>query len=314
MNIVDATVQGCKPLVGFYGESSTGKTFSSLLFARGFCGPAGKIVLLDTESGRGSMYANEIPGGYKTLQLSSPFHPHRYGEAIAEIEKSGAAIGIIDSVSHAWEGVGGVLDMAATNEEKSGKPGLHNWNKPKMEHGRMVLQLLQSPIPWIVCVRAKRKTRQEKDDKGRTVIVKDEDSSPIQDSGFIYEMTVYGEINHDHQFSLVKKLHRSLADCFPSGQPITAEHGAAMARWCATGGETPKSCPASDPVKELKAQLWALLAPVRGPAVNWIQAQQWLWDECCLDPSEAVARLDAKTLAAVIAAAAKKIALQFPRK
>lgn len=237
MIIRPATRQGVKPLIGLYSESGCGKTYSSLLLARGFVGPTGKIVMIDTESGRGSLYSDVLEGGYEVLELREPFSPARYIEAIQTVEKSGASIGILDSGSHEWEGLGGVLSMAGEAEAKSGKPGLHCWRVPKMEHAKFMLKLLQSPIPWIVCLRAKYKTRQVKN-SGKTEIVKDEHSSPIQADDFIFEMTVHGEIMGDHTFRLTKCSHPDLRRCLPNNEWMTIEHGKFLAQWCAAPNKT----------------------------------------------------------------------------
>jgi len=254
--IKKATRQGVKPLVGIYGESGTGKSYSALLLARGLVGPTGRIVVADTESGRGELYSDVLPGGYEVVPFGSPFSPERYIAVVESIEKSGAGVGIIDSASHEWEGIGGVLDMASQNEEKSGKPGLHCWKGPKMAHARFMLKLLQSPIPWIVCLRAKHKSRQVKEN-GRTAIIKDDFTTPIQADDYIFELLVHGEVMQDHSFRLTKSNHPDLAKCFPTSGPITIAHGEALARWCASPGKSPEpsTAPGKDP---LKAKLWAL--------------------------------------------------------
>jgi hypothetical protein len=258
--IKKATRQGVKPLIGVYGESGCGKTFSALLLARGIVGPEGKIVIGDSESGRGSLYADVLPGGYDTLELSGPFSPQRYIQVIEAIEKSGAQIGILDSGSHEWEGIGGVLDMAAENESKSGKAGLHNWKTPKMEHAKFMLRMLQSSIPWIVCLRAKYKSRQTKEN-GKTVIIKDDHTSPIQAEDFIFEMTAHFEVMPDHTIHLTKHSHPALKDCFPEDykEPVGVKHGKLIADWCAGGtGPRPQTQAkqSGDPLMDAKRKLW----------------------------------------------------------
>jgi hypothetical protein len=92
LQIRPATRQGVKPLIGLYSESGCGKTYSSLLLARGLVGPTGKIVMIDTESGRGELYADVLPGGYEVLPLSAPFSPARY-QVMKAVEASGAQLG-----------------------------------------------------------------------------------------------------------------------------------------------------------------------------------------------------------------------------
>lgn len=237
-----ATREGVKPLIVPYSESGCGKTYSALLLARGLAGPKGKIVVADSESRRASLYADVLPGGFETFDLCEPFSPARYIEAVDSIERSGAAVGIIDSGSHEWEGPGGVLDQAGENEHKSGKPGLHNWRLPKLEHAKFVQRLLRTKIPFIICLRAKYKSRQTKENN-KTVIVRDEHVSPIQAEDFIFEATCHFEINPDHSINLTKCSHPTLRNCFPTQGPITVEHGALVAAWCQ--GTAPKAKAAS---------------------------------------------------------------------
>ena len=227
-----ATRQGVRPLIGLYSESGCGKTYSALLLARGFVGPQGKVAMIDSESGRGSLYADVIEGGYDVLDITEPFSPQAYITAIRKIEDAGYSIGIIDSGSHEWEGIGGVLDMAVANEERTGKPGLHCWKTPKLEHAKLMLKLLQSPIPWIVCLRAKFKSRQSKDERGKSQIIKDDFTTPIQADDFIFEMTAHGEIMPDHSFRLTKCSHPDLRKCFTDKAPITVKTGELVAQWC----------------------------------------------------------------------------------
>jgi hypothetical protein len=235
-----AVRENVKPLIGLYGQSGCGKTYSALLLARGLVGPNGRILMIDTESGRGSLYADVLPGGYDVLDLGEPFSSDRYIEAVKTAEKASGDCLIIDSASHEWEGLGGVLDMAADREKASGKPGLHCWKEPKLRHQRFMLKLLQSSLPVIVCLRAKYKSRQVKNPRtGKSEIVKDEHTSPQQADDFIYEMTVHGEILQDHRFRLTKCSHPDLRGCFAEGQSISVATGEAIAAW-ATGGATPK--------------------------------------------------------------------------
>jgi len=281
-----ATRQGVRPLIGLFSESGCGKTYSSLLLARGFVGPQGKIALIDTESGRGELYADVLPGGYDVLPLDPPFTPARYVEALQTVAAAGYAIAIIDSASHEWEGQGGVLDMAGENESRSGRAGLHNWKQPKMEHGKFLLGMLQSPLPLIVCLRAKYKTRQGKDERGKTAIIKDEFTSPIQSEDFIFEMTVHGEIMGDHSLRLTKCSHPALRECFPSGKPIAVEHGERLAKWCAAPHSAPIAAPSKAPGK---AALWAATKSVHGGEPAKLDA--WLHEQGILTEGQTLTDL-----------------------
>lgn len=257
--IKKATRSAVKPFLGIYGESGTGKTFSALILARGLAGLDGQIVLVDSESGRGSVYAKTPPvGEYDTLEIAPPFSPQNYIDKMDEAEASGATVGILDSGSHEWEGVGGVLDLAAESEHKTRRAGLHNWKGPKFEHAKFIQRLMRARIPWIVCLRAKYKTRQVKDN-GRTQIVKDDYTSPIQADDFIFECLCHGEVMQDHSFRLTKHSHPELLNCFPSKGPIEVKHGRLIAEWCAGGITAPAT---KLDHKALKAKLWKMTAGI----------------------------------------------------
>lgn len=253
-----ATREGVKPLIGLYAESGAGKTYSALLLARGIAGPKGRIGMIDTESGRGSLYADVLPGGYDVMQLGEPFGPSRYVEAITASENAGIDVLVIDSMSHSWEGIGGVLDMAGENEANSGKAGLHNWKKPKLEHNKLMLKLLQTRLIIICCIRAKYKSRQIKNDRGKTEIVKDDFPSPIQADDFIFEMTAHALIHPNHTITLTKCSHPALGECFPQDgkEPLNIHHGELIAKWASSGTTSSPQKPKPDDRSRAKAALW----------------------------------------------------------
>lgn len=310
-DIQKATRQGIKPLLVPFAESGCGKTYSSLLLARGMAGPSGKIILADSEARRGSLYADVIPGGFETFDLCEPFSPARYVEAIDAIEAAGADVGIIDSGSHEWTAAEGVLDAAMENEKRTGKPGLHNWKTPKLEHAKFVQRLLRTRIPFIVCLRAKHKSRQVKDDRGKTVIIKDDFASPIQADDFIFEATCHFEIMPDHTIRLTKHSHPALKDCFPADfkEPLSIKHGELIAAWAAGGKMS------GPQVKSSNGEIDVLKAEIRGIAKERFhgslkELQQHCWDQGFIDPDrESLNELPGGRLAQVIAELSKEGAL-----
>lgn len=252
--VEEASRVGVVPLIDLYAESGCGKTFSALLLARGIAGPDGLIVGVDTENRRMSLYADVIPGGFKVINFDHPFAPDRYIAALQVAFDMKPAVVVVDSMSHEWEGIGGTCDMAAENEAKSGRPGLHNWKKPKVEHQMLVQFLLRSPCPIICCIRAKYKTRQKKGTQamadnheirqnqvGQTIIIKDEMTSPIQAEDFIFEATAHMEVLQNHNVIVTKCNHPRLRECFPADNtsPITIEHGKLVAQWCQNPDKKP---------------------------------------------------------------------------
>jgi hypothetical protein len=246
--IKPATRTGVKPLVGFYGKSGSGKTFSALMFARGIAGPKGRLVLVDTENRRGSIFADLIPGGYQTLELDAPFTPMRYEEAIVEAEKV-ADVVIVDSMSHEWSGEGGVLDWADAELEKMGggdNNKMRSWIKPKMAHKMMIQRLLRTKCALICCLRGEEKTHITKPVDGQKgKVITDEFSTPLFDPRFIFEMLLNFETvahNGVGGFVIPRKItHPEIARLLPGdNEQITVQHGKALADWC-VGTSKPSS-------------------------------------------------------------------------
>lgn len=297
--IKEAVRTGVKPLVGFYGKSGSGKTMSALLFARGIAGPSGKIVLVDSENGRGSIFADLIPGGYNVLNLDAPFSPARYEEAIAEAEKS-ADVVLVDSMSHEWSGEGGVLDWAEEELQRMGggdNNKMRSWIKPKMAHKLMVQRLLRTKCALICCLRGEEKTHVTKPENGQKgKVITDEFSTPLFDPRFVFEMLLNFETvahNGVGGFVVPRKItHPSIADLLPGqNEQIGIKHGEALAAWCASAGSpvgvsSSSGSVSDDESKALKKELWELLKPVRGDARDWGGVNAYLWREEILDPAK----------------------------
>ena len=122
MEIRKAQRKQAKIKLALQGPSGSGKTMSALLLASGLTSYS-KIAVIDTENHSADLYAHL--GDYNVLQLSQPFSPERYIKAIETCEQAKMEVIIIDSISHEWEGVGGILDVHGAMPGNS----FTNWNK-----------------------------------------------------------------------------------------------------------------------------------------------------------------------------------------
>lgn len=300
--IKKATRTGVKPLVGMYGKSGSGKTMSALLLARGLVGPNGRIVLIDSESGRGSIFSDVIPGGYSVLDLDAPFSPMRYEEAIAKAESAADAV-VVDSMSHEWSGEGGVLDWADDELQKMGggdNNKMRSWIKPKMAHKMMVGRLLRCKVPLICCLRGEEKTHMVKGPDNKSKVITDEFSTPLYDPRFIFEMLLNLEtVSRDGKGGYVyptKVTHPDLGKLLPSpDEQIGIKHGEAIAKWCSGSVNAPASQPAANgDMKAAKAALWSA---VRGKVNDDVKRmRQYLVDEMFIDPDETLEGMNAERL------------------
>lgn len=194
MRIVKATKGDAPLLIGLIGPSGSGKTFSALRLATGIA-DGGKIVGIDTESGRMRFYAERFDFDY--LDLEPPFSPSRYLEAVRAAEAAGAAVIIVDSQSHEHEGSGGILEMHEAELDRMSKGDWSKrdgakftaWIKPKKEHNAFVNEVLRLGVHVIFCFRAKDKLVMVRNAKGKNEPVSI-GWQPICADRFEYEMSV----------------------------------------------------------------------------------------------------------------------------
>ena len=187
------------------GPSGSGKTYSSLRIAAGL---GNKIAVIDSERGSASKYADEF--AFDVVELES-FSPRDYMDAIHAAAEAGYEVLIIDSLSHAWMGKGGVLEMhdAAVAQERSGN-SYTAWRMVTPEHNRLVDAILQAPMHVLATMRSKMAYVQEKDDKGKTVIRK-VGLQPIQRDGLDFEFDVVGDMDSSNTLVVTKTRCRALS-------------------------------------------------------------------------------------------------------
>lgn len=232
MRIERAVREKTFTLTSIAGPSGSGKTYSAILYARGLVGPDGKVGFIDTENKRSRFYA-DVGGGFDVIDLDPPFTSARYVEAINEFQDAGYTAIVIDSISHEWEGTGGVLEQAEAIEEATKKSGLHCWKKPKAAHKRLMNELLQTKAHLIFCCRVKEKVEQVKNG-GRTEIV-NQGFVVVQEKSFIYEMTVSMMLEEGTHVPVMQKCPDDLLNVFPGGQKISIKHGDGVRMWSDRG-------------------------------------------------------------------------------
>lgn len=231
MQIRKAERRKAKLRLGLVGPSGSGKTRSSLEIAFGL---GGKIGLIDTEHGSGDLYANL--GDYDIIQLTAPYTVAKYLQAMRAFEAAGYSVVIIDSLSHAWAGEGGLLDKQGKIAD-SGSAGnsYAAWRKVTPEHNALVEAILQSPAHVIATMRAKTEYVLETNEKGKQVPRKI-GLAPVQRDGMEYEFTVVMDIDASHVANASKD-RTGLLD----GRYFTPSRdtGKDLLDWLETGEEPP---------------------------------------------------------------------------
>lgn len=80
------------------GQAGSGKTLGALMIAQGLIKDMSKVGFIQTETGRAECYLKDFPG-FLVSNLSAPYTPERFIEAIEEAEKVGLKVLVIDSLS-----------------------------------------------------------------------------------------------------------------------------------------------------------------------------------------------------------------------
>lgn len=237
ISIRKAKREGARLVIGLAGISGSGKTRTALELAYGMANfDSSKIGFLDTENRRGSLYADCLKNDKGEVQeffigdLEPPFSPERYAEAIRQFAEFGVEVLVIDSTSHEYEGIGGVLEM---REPLPGQKGKRD-NFAKAEHKKFMNTMLQSNMHVICCTRAREKVILEKDG-GKTVYIP-QGIQPICEKNFMFEMTASVMMYDGGKQRQVLKSGDGLEEIFGTAGEwvngyLTAQHGKKIRDW-----------------------------------------------------------------------------------
>lgn len=227
------------------GPSGSGKTYSALLIARGLA-PEGRIALVDTEAGSGELYAEMT--AYDVAPLRAPYTPSRYIEVIEAAGAAGYDVLIIDSLSHAWAGEGGVLELH-DRAAAAVKNSFAAWREVTPQHNALVEAILKAPLHIIVTMRTK--TAYEVVDEGGKKKPVKIGLAPVQRDGLEYEFTLVMDLSIQGHIATAAKDRTRLFD----GQHFRpdASTGETLREWLSTG---------IDPVAASKKALGRLKAAV----------------------------------------------------
>jgi len=235
-------------IIGMFGASGSGKTYSAMRLASGLSG--GKpFAVIDTESRRALHYADMFK--FDHGELHAPFRPEAYSEAIKAADNAGYPVIVVDSCSHSWAGEGGVLDwqeteldrMAGDDYRKREACKMAAWIKPKMAHKAMIQRLLQVKAHLILCFRAEEKSAIEKDEKGKTVIVQ-KGWQPICEKNFPFELTMSFLLTPDKPgYPQPVKLQEQHKGAVRLDKPIDEEAGKLLLAWASGAKSAPPPAP-----------------------------------------------------------------------
>jgi energy-coupling factor transporter ATP-binding protein EcfA2 len=205
-----ATKAQAKARIAFSGPSGAGKTYWALQMATALVAETGgKIALIDTERSSASLYADKFE--FDTLSMSPPYHPDRLVEVLKVAKDEGYEVIVVDSLTHFWNGKGGVLEIVEDAKSRVGGNQFQAWAVGTPIYQAMLDAILAYDGHIITTMRAKTEYSMEKNGAGKTEIRK-LGMAPIMRDGIEYEFTLTLDVDIDHRASVSKTRCVSLAD------------------------------------------------------------------------------------------------------
>ena len=236
--------------IGMMGISGSGKTLSALLMGYGLIKAAHpelsdeqiweKILVIDTENSSASLYAGLKIGSTKvgeflTIDVDAPFTVDKYIEAINAAEENGVEFLIIDSMSHAWQSEGGLLDKQNMVARRMNGQSYQAWREVTPLYNQLIDKILQCHMHVVSTYRGKKEYALEEGANGKKQVKAKGVGAQFRE-GADYEATVYFEIDQDHM-AFASKDRTHLFD----GQyiMISPETGKQLYAWLSSADQAP---------------------------------------------------------------------------
>jgi len=185
-----ATIENSFVRMALAGPQGSGKTLTALKLARWL---GTKTVVVDTENDTAKLYADHLdtPKPYYIYNLNR-FEPQAYCQVVAAVAASDADVCIIDSLSHSWNGKGGILEIAGGD--------IRGWKAANPEYQKLVTQITSynRRMHVIVTLRAKQEYVLERDDVTSKMTVVKHGMAPIHRDELPYEFDIVGMLDQNN--------------------------------------------------------------------------------------------------------------------
>lgn len=209
------------------GVSGCGKSLGAINIASGM---NKKFIVIDTEHKSADLYANVAE--FDVLTLDKPFTPDKYIQAINYCEKQGYEVIIIDSLSHAWAGEGGALDMHdAATQASASKNSYLAWKDVTPWINKLINAIIQSPSHIITTLRVK--THHDLVDVGGKKKPVKIGLAPIQKDGLEYEFTTVLNLDKDSYLYTSSKDRTGIFE--GKHERLSKETGEQLIEWLNSG-------------------------------------------------------------------------------
>jgi len=225
-----ATREASFARIALTGPSGSGKTWTALALGAAL---AERVAVIDTERGSASKYVGINGWQFDTVQPDK-FSPQSLTELLGEAAGAGYGCVIVDSLSHYWSGVDGMLEQADRHAVRGNS--FAGWKEVRPMERRMIDALVAYPGHVIVTMRSKTEYVIEEDERGKKVPRK-VGLKPEQREGIEYEFDVVGDLDYHSTLTVVKSRVHTLTGAVI---PMPGEELAHQIRdWLAEGDKVP---------------------------------------------------------------------------
>ena len=241
-----ATKKSAKLRAGVYGTSGSGKTYTSLLIAKGM---GGKVAFIDTEHGSASKYSDLFE--FDVCELDS-FDPRELIKGLENIPNVYDTV-VIDSMSAFWQGDQGILQQVENAGKRSqGGNSFRAWAEVSPTLNRINDLVMGAPYHVITTLRAKTEYVVEQNAKGKAAPRK-VGLAPVYKEGWEYNLDFVARMDNDNALIVEKTRIPDFA-----GEVISKPDekvGQRLAAWLGSGAKVPT------PIEELEVLIAEVTTP-----------------------------------------------------
>ena len=219
--------------------------------------------MLAAEHRTSEKYAGEVLP-FDILEIPD-YSPDSYIAALEYAAEKGYFVVVLDSLSHAWMGKGGALEMVDRFAAKE-KSSFNAWRHVTPRHNALIEAMLAAPFHLIATMRAKTEWVVEKDEKSGKSIPRKIGLAPVQRDGMEYEFDMVGDLDTEARWNITKTRYSRYFGLVIDKPDENL--GAELCAWL-DGGESPYQSPigpAASPVTAPSAVTAIAPAPPRAAA------------------------------------------------
>ncbi|HJS29832.1 MAG TPA: AAA family ATPase [Anaerolineales bacterium] len=224
--------------IAIAGPTGSGKTLGALRLAKGLAdGDWSRVFVVNSEPvANATSYAGDRTweiGRFMFLQLDPPHSPQRFGKAIRAAAEAGATAIIVDSLTLAYAGRGGLLEQ----HDKLAGNSYTNWGKVNpLWHGLFDYITYECPAHVICTLRSKMKHELEEyidSDGTKKTRVNRLGVEPIIRPGAEYDFQLVLDLDRSTHLAQVVTMRGSMLS--DRQVELTEELGAGLALWADSG-------------------------------------------------------------------------------